>query len=134
VPETEARILYVTNRGDAETMITNMVLFEIRSWWRLVLFKITSSMPWWRWKVSPEKNYIIPNPQLKGYPPNIPSTLEPSKRWTGAIRPRPEIIPDMHTGNFYTGIYASNRERPYLVRIPKRHDNLPKGTEAFDAK
>jgi hypothetical protein len=37
-------ILYVTNRGDADTMITNMVLFEIGSWWRLLLFKITSSM------------------------------------------------------------------------------------------
>jgi hypothetical protein len=56
-----------------------MVLFEIGLWWRLVLFKITSSMPWGRWKVFPEKNYIIPTPQLKGYPRNIPSVLEPSK-------------------------------------------------------
>jgi hypothetical protein len=133
VDEEDLIILYVTNRGDAETMITNMGLFEIGSWWRLPLFKITSSMSWWPWKIFPEKNYLIPNPQLKGYPPNIPSALEPSKRWTGAIRPRPDVIPDMHTGNFYTGIYASNRERPYLVRIPKRRDKLPEGTAALDA-
>jgi hypothetical protein len=60
-------------------------------------------------------------------------SFEPSKTWTGAIRPRPDVIPDMHTGNFYAGIYASNRERPYVVRIPKRQDNLPKGTAALDA-
>jgi hypothetical protein len=131
--EKDLIILYVTNCGDTQTMIRSMVLFEIRSWWRLLLFKITSSMSWSSWKVIPEKNYVITNPQLKGYPRNIPSALEPSKTWTGAIRPRPDVIPDMHTGNFYTGIYASNRERPYVVRIPKRQDNLPKGTAALDA-
>ena len=129
--ETDLVILYVTNRGDAPTMVTNMVLFEIPSWWRLLLFQVTSS-PWWRWKkVHPKANYAISNPQLKGYPPNVPSNLEPSERWTGAIRPRPDVVPDLHTGNFYTGIYASNRDRPYLVRIPKRRNKLPVGTTAL---
>jgi len=109
-------------------MITNMVLLEIGSWWRLMLFNLTSSASWWRWKVQPERSYAIANPQLKGYPHNVPSTLEPSNRWTGVIRQRPDIIPDIHTGDFYTGIYASDRDRPYLIRIPKRQDKLPEGT------
>jgi len=126
--EKDLIILYVTNRGDAATMITNMVLLEIGSWWRLMLFNLTSSVSWWRWKVQPERSYQIANPQLKGCPRNVPSTLEPSKRWTGAIRQRPDVIPNIHTGDFYTGIYASNRDHPYLVRIPKRQDKLPEGT------
>jgi hypothetical protein len=131
--ETDLIILNVTNRGDAPTMVTHMVLLEITSWWRLLFYQLTS-VSWWRWrKVQPEKTYLIPNPQLKGYPPNIPSVLEPSKIWTGAIRPRPDWIPDMYTGTFYTGICTSNRDRPYLVRIPKRKDKLPEGTMALDA-
>ena len=39
--ETDLVLLYVTNRGDAPTMVTNMVLFEIPSWWRLLLFQVT---------------------------------------------------------------------------------------------
>jgi hypothetical protein len=114
--ESDLVVLTVTNRGDASTMITHMVLFEMTSWWR-------------RLRVRPNKSYLIPNPQLKGYPPNVPSDLEPAKKWTGAIRKREDTIPDLHTGNFYTGIYASHRNRPYLIRIPKKKDPLPEGTE-----
>ena len=39
------------------------------------------------------------------------------------------MIPDMHTGKFYTGVYASHRDRPYLVRIPKKKAALPEGTK-----
>jgi hypothetical protein len=129
VDEKDLTILYVTNRGDADTTITSMVLLEIGSWWRLTLFKVTSSTSWLSWKVLPDKSYAIMHPQLKGYPPNLPSTLEPARRWTGAVRPRIDIIPDIQTGNFYVGVYASNRDRPYLIRIPRRHDKLPEGTE-----
>jgi hypothetical protein len=91
-------ILYVTNRGDAPTVVKSMVLFEVSSRWQLLLFNVTYSLRWWRWKVNPKANYMIPNPQLKGYPPNIPSALEPSKMWTGALRERPDIISDFYTG------------------------------------
>jgi hypothetical protein len=119
--EEDLVILTVTNRGDAPTMITKMVLFE---------------MPWWERyrigprKIRPTKSYVIPNPQLKGYPPNVPSVLEPAKQWTGALRRREDIIPDLRTGKFYTGVCASHRDRPYLVRIPKKKmDTLPVGTK-----
>jgi hypothetical protein len=117
--EKDLVFLTVTNRGDAPTMITNMVLFEMTSWWQ-------------RWRIKPKKSYVIPNPQLRGYPSNVPSDLEPAKKWTGAIRKRGELIPDLHNGHFYTGVYASHRDRPYLVRIPKKRDPLPKGTEELD--
>jgi hypothetical protein len=130
--ESDLIILYVTNRGDAPTMVTNMVLFEITSCWQLFLFNITSSMSWRRWKVYPKRSFVITQPQLKGYPPNIPSALESSKKWTGAIRPRSDVITDMHTGSYYTGIYVSSRNRPYLIRIPTRTTNLPEGTVAWN--
>ena len=60
-------------------MITKMVLFEM-PWWEC--YRIRSR------RIRPTECYIIPNPQLMGYPPNIPSVLEPAKQWTGAIRKR----------------------------------------------
>jgi hypothetical protein len=56
-PETDEKdhvILKATNRGDAPTMITNMVLFEMPTGWP-------------RWRRRPTRSYLIPNPQLKGY-------------------------------------------------------------------
>ena len=118
-PEFDERdliLLTVTNRVDAATVITNMILFEITS-------------PWQRWRIRPAKSYVITHPQLKGYAQNVPSDLEPSKRWTGAIRKREDIAIDLHDGRHYTGIYASHRDRPYLIRIPKIANRLPKGTK-----
>jgi hypothetical protein len=120
-PEFDERdliLLTVTNRGNSPTVITNMILFEITS-------------PWRRWRVRPNKSYEITHPQLKGYPQNIPSNLEPSKRWTGAIRKREDIAFNLHDGHHYTGIYASHRDRPYLIRIPKNANKLPVGTKAL---
>ena len=116
VDERDLILLTVTNRGDMSTVITNMIFFELRS-------------PWQRWRMRPTKSYVISSPQLKGYPPNVPSDLEPSKRWTGAIRKRKDIALDLHDGRHYTGIYASHRDKPYLIRIPKKTSKLPAGTE-----
>jgi hypothetical protein len=113
--EKDLIILYVTNRGGSATVITTMVLFEITSWWQL-------------WRLRPKKSYVIPNPQVKGYPQSVPSDLEPSKRWTGLIRRRPDLKINPRDGNHYVGIYASHRDRPYLMRIPQAWDKLPEGT------
>jgi hypothetical protein len=116
--EQDLVMLTVTNRGDASTVITNMILFEMK-------------YPWQRWRVRPIKSYVIANPQLKGYPPNVPSNLEPSKQWTGAIRKRGDMRLDLYDGHHYTGVYTSNRDRPYLIRIPKMVSKLPEGTQAI---
>lgn len=96
-------------------MITNLALLEMTTLWE-------------RWRLRPRKSYIVPNPQLKGYPPNIPFDLEPAKKWTGVVRKRTDVIPNLHTGTFYIGVYASHRDRPYLSVIPKAKDKLPRIT------
>jgi hypothetical protein len=119
--EKDLIVLTVTNRGDAATTIKYMLLFEM-PWWER--FRLRSR------KIRPTHSYVIPNPQLKGSPANTPSLLEPAKQWTGALRKRDDL--DLRTGKFYTGVYASNRDRPYLIRIPKNKDVLPPGTTKLE--
>jgi hypothetical protein len=117
--EKDLVILTVMNRGDASTEITSMVLLEFTSIYQ-------------RWRFRPDNSYAIMNPQHKGYPANLPSDLAPGKRWTGSIRRRLEIIPDLRTGAFYAGVYTTTRDRPYLARIPKQKDSLLKGAKRMD--
>jgi hypothetical protein len=116
--ENDIVILSVTNRGDRPTVIQNMVLLEDGSWWQ-------------RFRKRPKRKFIIPNPELKGYPPNIPFDLKPSQSWTGVIRTRPDIIPNLYTGKFYAGICASHRNKPYLERIPKPKTSLQMSATKF---
>jgi hypothetical protein len=99
-------ILTVTNRGDASTTINSMVLYEMNRPWRRLLRK-------------PNNFYLIPHPQLPGYPPNTPSFLEPGKSWTGHIDYGRSDMPNIHSGDFYVGVSASHRRREYLVHIPR---------------
>ena len=86
--EKEIVIVNVTNRGATGTTVTNLTLHEFPSRYS-------------KWRDRPIKSYVIANPQLKGYPPNIPADLEPNKKWTGIVRRRQDYIADLHTGNFY---------------------------------
>jgi hypothetical protein len=104
--ERDIVIVSAINRGSAATVITGLHVFEMPT--------LKS-----RWRRKPTRCFLIPNPQLKGYPSNVPSELGPAKMWTGAIRKRADIIPDLHTGTFCAAIYASHRDKPYLKRIPK---------------
>jgi hypothetical protein len=109
--EKDLVILNVSNRGDASTTVTSMVIFEVNSWYQL-------------WRILPAKSYVVTNPQLLGYPHNLPSELEPGKKWTGVIRRRAALIRDIRDGWHYTGIYTTTRDRPYLIRIPKAKAKL----------
>jgi hypothetical protein len=100
-------IVSVTNRGDAPTMITGLHFFEFPTIWA-------------RWRYRPTQSFVVMNPQLKGYPPNIPYELSPAKTWTGVIRQRGDLVEDIYSGNFYAGVYGSHRDKPYLRRIPKK--------------
>ncbi|MBS4082945.1 MAG: hypothetical protein KGZ73_05295 [Rhizobiales bacterium] len=113
-------ILTVTNRGKETTVITHMVVFQMESWYQ-------------RWRIRPLKSYLIPNPQLKGYPHNIPSDVEPYKKWIGAIRDRQDIFAQLYNGTYYVGVYASHRDRPYLKLIPQRNRKLPENTESLSS-
>jgi hypothetical protein len=117
--EKDLVILTVMNRGDASTEITSMVLLEFNSIYQ-------------RWQLTPHASYIVTNPQHKGYPSNLPSDVAPGKRWTGSIRQRLDIIPNLRTGTFYTGVYTTTRDKPYLIRIPRKKDTLLKNAKSID--
>lgn len=93
-------------RGGVPTMITTMVVLEINSWYQL-------------WRVRPAAAYMIPNPQPRGHPCNVPADLDPGKKWTGFVRNRqdePKRV-DFRDGWHYVGVYTTARNRPYLKRI-----------------
>ena len=112
-------ILTVTNRGREPTVITHMVVFRMDNWYQ-------------RLRLRPSESYLIPNPQLKGFPPIIPGDLESAKKWTGVLRSRPDMLPDLLNGKYFVGVYASHRDRPYLKLIPPKKDKLPEKTVALE--
>jgi len=105
--EKDLVILNVINRGRTPTMVSNLLLFEYQNKWRL-------------WRNRPTKIYVIPNPQFKGYPSNVPVNLEPSQKWTGALRMRPDLKVNPHDGKHYIGITTTNRDRQYMILIPPK--------------
>jgi hypothetical protein len=110
--------LTVINRGGQTTTLTHLVVLKFDNFWR-------------RWRTRPSRSFIIPNPQVAGTG-IIPSELDAGKKWTGIARKRPDIVPDLQDGKHYMGVYASNRDRPYLIRIPKpKPSPLPAGTQTM---
>jgi hypothetical protein len=95
--EKDLVIVNVINRGAATTMITNLTLHELPTLYSLLRFR-------------PTRSYVVTNPQLLGYPHNVPSDLEPNKKWTGVVRRRTDVIPDLHSGNFFVAVSASHRD------------------------
>lgn len=88
-------------------MITNLPVFEYANWIQ-------------RWRRRPKRSMVVTNPQLRGYPQNVPSVLEPGRFWTGAIRQRKDVVEDFHTGRFYIGVASTHFNRPKLKLIPKQ--------------
>jgi len=99
-------IVTVINRGTIPLLVTNLTLHRMPNWWHRLRRRATT-------------DYVVPNPQLKGSPRNIPGSLEPAQTWTGVVRDRPDIIPDLRDGTYYVGVSISHGDRPKVVRIPK---------------
>jgi hypothetical protein len=104
--EDNLMIVYVVNRGGASTTLENLFLFEFESGLS-------------RWRRRPKRSFIVANPQPKDQAPNLPSLLEPNRRWTGIIR-KGRIEFDTQTGDFYVGVGASHSKRHTLTRIPRK--------------
>jgi len=104
--EKDIIIITVTNRGRTSTMVTNLTLHRFNTFLQRV-------------RNRPVENYVVTNPQLKGYPPNIPTELEPGKRWTGVVRKRPDQIPDLENGCYYVAIATTHKDPHILKRIPR---------------
>lgn len=105
--EKDLVIVNVTNRGRIEILITNLTIHEMATWWDRLCKRDT-------------KNYVVTNPQLKGYPRNIPGEVKPAHTWTGIVRDRPDVIPNLRNGIHYVGISTSHFDKPYFLRIPKK--------------
>jgi hypothetical protein len=110
--ETDIIIVNVTNRGRTPVLITNLLLWEMPTIYA-------------KWRHRPTRTFVVSNASLKGYPANIPSLLEPARIWTGVARHQPDIIPDLHGGNFFVGVCTSYRDKPILRRIWKRTMKRP---------
>jgi hypothetical protein len=104
--ERDLVIVNVTNRGKIPVLITNLLLFEMPTLWS-------------RWHNRPTRSMVVTNPQLKGYPRNIPGELAPAHIWTGVIRERPDTVPELRNGNFYVGVSTSHHDKPFLMHIPR---------------
>jgi hypothetical protein len=102
--EDDLVLVNATNIGTAATMVTNLTIEE-----RFPFYYF--------WRRSPIKAYVVLNPQLRGYPRNVPQLVEPAHQWTGVIRNRPDIIKNIRDGDHYAAVHTSNRKRSYRRRI-----------------
>jgi hypothetical protein len=102
--ERDIVLVNATNIGTADTMITNLT---IEQRWPFYYF----------WRKMAIKAYIVTNPQLRGYPANVPHLLKPAHTWTGVVRKRQDFIKNIHDGDHYACIHVSTRQRPYRMRI-----------------
>lgn len=110
--EEEGGLILVTidNRGEMPTMITHFGLQKFKTPLHRLLGKAS-------------KAFVIPHAQIEGHPQNVPSEIGSAKRWTGVIRPRPDIIPDLEEGRYYATMIFNHRRRPVHKRIPKKKPN-----------
>jgi len=90
------------------TNLENLFLYEYGSRW--------SRYHRWPWRRRPKRTMLVANPQMIGYPPNLPSQLDPNRRWTGIVRKRF----DVQTGDFWVGIGASHTKRLVFKHIPRK--------------
>lgn len=114
---TDLLVVNVVNRGDMPTTITNFGLLDYPNLWA-------------RWRRRPARSFVIPHPQPKGHPPIVPQQLSPGQQWMGMASPSPEVVGDVQTGTMWAAIYTTDRDQPYMARIPKRQP----GKELKDAK
>ena len=108
-PATDERdivILTVTNLGKTPVLITNLLLWEMPTWWQRV-------------RKRPARTFVVTNPALRGSCTNIPFLLEQARTWNGVVRHRPDIFPDLLNGNYYVGLSTSHLQRPILRRITR---------------
>jgi hypothetical protein len=97
--------IFVANRGNNATTITNMLLEERPSLFeRLVLRKKSSHM-------------LVPDPTLPGTAGRLPFLLEPGKTWSGMAAQDEELTRMIETGKLYVGISTSDRTKPIMKKI-----------------
>lgn len=96
----------VINRGMKPTTITGLYFMDCGNWWNTF------------WRVG-KTHYAVTNPQPKGYLPDLPKELKPNEQWTGYIRPRPDIAPNITDGLHVAFVGATHSDRTSKIVIPK---------------
>jgi hypothetical protein len=104
--EDDLVVVSVDNRGDAPTTITNLAVQRFPNIWA-------------RFRFRPTESYIVPNPQVRGAPSNVPQVLQPGGRWTGIMRSRSDLF-DIEGGGYFVAVYANHKQRPFLKRVRER--------------
>lgn len=96
----------VTNVGTADTMITHLSV-ERRDPFYYFFFRKHYSTAW-----------LIPNPQMKGYPPNIPHLLKPAHTWVGVIRNSGRLADGkLRNGDYCAVVTVSTSRKGIAKRI-----------------
>lgn len=96
----------VINRGMKPTTITGLYFMDCGNRWNT----------FWR---SGKTHYAVINPQPKNDPPNLPKELKPNEQWTGYIRLRPDLAPNIGNGCHVAFVGATHSDRTSKVVIPK---------------
>jgi hypothetical protein len=117
VDERLALSVSVDNRGTASTTITNLCLLHYPTVFHRLLDR-------------PRDCFVVMHPEPTGHPPNVPSVLGPGQRWTGWVRPRPDVV-NVHSGGMFVAIYANHKRRATVKRIPRK-PKLPEGTQKVE--
>jgi hypothetical protein len=102
----------VTNRGNAPTTITHMVLYNYPS-------KLARYMPWWLYKRIKRfhaQTYLI---NTIGAPGPIPYVLEPGRMWMGRAIQTADLERMIEAERLYVGIICSHSERTLFKHVKR---------------
>lgn len=99
-------VVDAVNRGSASTTIETLALLDFPSIWA-------------RMRMAPRQSFIVPNPVLEGAVGRPPFVLQPGSKWTGIAYDRADVTGDIQTGTFWAAVYTTDRNKPYLAKVPK---------------
>ena len=114
--------IIVTNRGDAATTITHMVLYNYPTDLALWLPKRPRFLVRWFKKHQP-KTFIVNTTDM---PP--PYVLEPGRNWHGRAVHTPELETMIKAGRLFVGVIGSHSDKILFMRV--RRWTPPKNTKA----
>jgi hypothetical protein len=100
----------VTNRGDAPTTITHMVLYNYPS-------RLARWVPQWLYRRTKRFNAETWVINAIGAPGPIPYVLEPGRTWSGRASQTPDVERMIDGGRLYVGIISSHRKRTFFKRV-----------------
>lgn len=111
----------VTNRGNAPTTVTHLVIHEYANLWK-------------RWRRQQGETYYISNPTIPGSAiGKLPTILEPGRLWMAAFDDDNKAREWLASGRFYVAIYATHSDSPALTRLRWKGSKLQPSGETAEA-